>query len=198
MTKPAPRFADHPAVAHQQAVIRNLEKNTGKTLEQWLALVKKSAPAARKERVQWLKATHGLGMTTANVIAEAAEGGKPEDYDAEDFLDGLYAGTKAALRPLNDELVRIAMALGSDVTATPCKTFVPLRRRHVFAQVKPATATRVDLGLALGPSKPAGRLIDTGGAQKGDRITHRIPIASLAEIDDEVRRWMKKAYELDA
>ena len=33
---------------------------------------------------------------------------------------------------------------------------------------------------------------------KGDRITHRIPITSLEEIDDEVRRWLKTAYELDA
>ena len=46
--------------------------------------------------------------------------------------------------------------------------------------------------------KPSGKLIDTGGFAKKDRITHRIPIVSLAEIDDEVRKWLKKAYELDA
>jgi hypothetical protein len=46
--------------------------------------------------------------------------------------------------------------------------------------------------------KPTGKLIDTGGFAKKDRITHRIPIASLAEIDDEVKEWLKKAYELDA
>ena len=43
-----------------------------------------------------------------------------------------------------------------------------------------------------------GRLIDTGGFAKKDRITHRIPIASLAEIDGEVRRWLRTAYEMDA
>jgi len=42
------------------------------------------------------------------------------------------------------------------------------------------------------------RLIDTGGLAKKDRITYRIPVTKLAEIDDEVKRWLKIAYELDA
>jgi hypothetical protein len=60
----------------------------------------------------------------------------------------------------------------------------------------------MDFGLALGPlvkqgKKLPARLIDTGGYQKKDRITHRIPLASVDEIDDEVQRWMKTAYDLD-
>jgi hypothetical protein len=94
--------------------------------------------------------------------------------------------------------MRLAMALGRDVTATPCKTMIPLRRRHVFAQIKPATSTRIDLGLALGDTKATGRLIDTGGLARDDRVTHRIPIASLTDIDAEVKRWLKEAYERDA
>ena len=43
-----------------------------------------------------------------------------------------------------------------------------------------------------------GRLIDTGGFQKKNRITHRIPIASLTDIDDEVKHWLQTAYEWDA
>ena len=198
MPKFTPRFAAHPAVAHQQAVIANLKKNTGKDLDEWVRLVKKAPARTRNERVQWLKAEHRLGQTSAFVIASAVEGGKPEDYSPQTFLDGLYAGPKAALRPINDELMRLAMALGKDVTATPCKTMVPLRRRHVFAQIKPTTSTRIDLGLALGQTEATGRLIDTGGAARDDRITHRIPISSLADIDAEAKRWLKAAYDLDA
>ncbi len=197
MAKSAPRFADHPAVAHQQAVIANLKKNTGKTLDEWVRLVKKAPASTRAERVRWLKTEHRLGQTSAFVIASALEGRKPEDYDPQNFLDGLYLGAKAALRPINDELMRLAMALGKDVTATPCRTMVPLRRRHVFAQIKPTTNTRIDLGLALGHTKPTGRLIDTGGAARDDRITHRIAIASPGDIDAEVKTWLKKAYDRD-
>jgi len=75
---------------------------------------------------------------------------------------------------------------------------VPLYRAHVFAQIKPATNTRIDLGLALKETKAEGRLIDTGGFEKKDRITHRIPITSVEEIDAEVERWLKRAYGMDA
>lgn len=74
---------------------------------------------------------------------------------------------------------------------------VPLYRNHVFAQIKPSTNTRIDLGFALGNMKTPKRLIDTGGYEKKDRITRRIEIKSKADIDDEVKRWLKKAYETD-
>jgi hypothetical protein len=110
----------------------------------------------------------------------------------------MFAGPKAALRPIYDELLRLGLRQGKDVKACPCKTIVPLYRHHVFAQIKPTTRTRIDLGFALKDTPSTGRLLDTGGLAKGDRITHRIPITSLAEIDDEVKHWLKAAYELDA
>jgi hypothetical protein len=45
--------------------------------------------------------------------------------------------------------------------------------------------------------KPSGKLVSTGGFEKGDRITHRIPVGSLAEIDAEVKKWLRHAYEKD-
>jgi hypothetical protein len=33
---------------------------------------------------------------------------------------------------------------------------------------------------------------------KKNRITHRIPITSRADIDAEVKRWLKTAYDMDA
>jgi hypothetical protein len=44
----------------------------------------------------------------------------------------------------------------------------------------------------------SSRLIDTGGVAKKDRITHRIPIADVKEIDAEVKKWFKTAYDRDA
>ena len=87
-------------------------------------------------------------------------------------------------------------SLGDDVKACPCKTIVPLYRKHVFAQIKPTTNTRVDLGLALThfKGKLPKRIIDTGGLSKKDRITHRIPITSMKEIDDKVKKWLITVY----
>jgi hypothetical protein len=92
---------------------------------------------------------------------------------------------------------RSVLGVGKDVKACPCKTMVPLYRNHVFAQIKPTTRTRIDLGFALGPTRAKGRLLDTGGFAKKDRITHRIAISGLEDIDDEVKGWLKTAYEMD-
>jgi hypothetical protein len=41
------------------------------------------------------------------------------------------------------------------------------------------------------------RLVDTGGLSKKDRIRHRIELRSASEIDQEVEKWLKTAYDLD-
>jgi hypothetical protein len=92
--------------------------------------------------------------------------------------------------------------VAKDVKVCPCKTIVPLFRHHVFAQLKPSTRTRLDLGLALGPMIRAGkkippRLIDTGGFKKKDRITHRIELESVNDVDEGVSKWLATAYGLD-
>ena len=204
----APRkslYGVHPGVAMIQKWITDLPEKTGKTLEEWIELIKESGPPTEKERRDWLKAEHGLGTNAAWWLAERADGkgteaGDPEAYlqAAEGYVAEMFAGSKAGLRPLYDELLQLGLGLGADVKACPCKTIVPLYRTHVFAQIKPTTRTRIDLGFALGATKATGRLIDTGGYAKKDRITHRIPISALKDIDAKVRRWLRIAYELDA
>ena len=183
-TGKAVRYSVHPAVAHGQAMIENLVQTTGRSLPQWLKLVAAQSPGERRAIMAWLKEAHGLGLSLAMLIAEAATQG-PELLSAEGYLraapayvEALFAGPKAGLRPLYNALVELALLLGGDVKLSPTKTLVPLYRRHVFAQLKPATRTRLDLGLALGGLKAKGRLIDTGGYAKKDRITHRIAIAA--------------------
>ena len=110
----------------------------------------------------------------------------------------MFSGPREALRPFYDQLLKLALALGKDVKASPGKTLVSLYRNHVFAHIKPSTNTRIDFGFALGNMKTPKRLIDTGGYQKKDRITRRIEVRSKADIDDELKHWMKKAYEMDA
>ena len=183
----------------EETALAKLQERTGKTLEEWIKLVKKSGPPTEKERRVWLKQEQGLLTTYAWWIAERAEGkGAAADYDPEALVEEMFAGSKAGLRPIYDRLLQLGLKVGRDVKACPCQTIVPLYRKHVFAQIKPTTRTRIDFGFALKDMPASGRLIDTGGFAKKDRITHRIPITSLAEIDDQVKYWLKVAYDLDA
>ncbi len=198
-------FSVHPSVAMVQKGIAELSQKTGRSLEEWIALTQKSGPATEKERREWLMKEHKLGRNNATWIAERADGKGTAAFDSPDaylksaaeWVEAQYSGPRAALRPLYDQLLKLGFSIGQDVKACPCRTMVPFYRNHVFAQIKPSTNTRIDLGFALGNLKTPKRLIDTGGYEKKDRITRRIEIKSQADIDDEVKRWLKKAYAMD-
>ncbi|HZS26941.1 MAG TPA: DUF5655 domain-containing protein [Candidatus Angelobacter sp.] len=193
----------HPSLAMFQSSLAGLKQKTGRTLDEWIKFVEKEGPPTEKERRAWLKQKHGLGMNYASWIAECSVGkgddGTPETYlkQADEHVEKMYSGAKEALRPIYDELLALGRDLGKDVKVCPCQTMVPLYRKHVFAQIKPTTRTRIDLGLALKDTKVPKRLIDTGGFAKKDRITHRIEITSVKDIDAEVKKWLKTAYDMD-
>ena len=114
-------------------------------------------------------------------------------------MDGQFAGKKAALRPLFEHVLSLTRSLGPDVKVCPCETIVPIYRNHVIAEVKSFVA-RLDLGFALGDpaavKDPSGRLKDTGGFAKKDRITHKVELASEADLKIALP-WLKQAYERD-
>jgi len=191
-------YALHPGFAMEESGVRILKERTGRTLEEWVRILKKSGPPTERERIAWLKEAHGISTNYALWIAKRADGGgSAAAYDPDALVEEMFAGKKAGLRPIYDHMLGLAFSLGKNVRVSPCKTIVPFYRTHVFAQVKPASATRVDIGFALKDRKPVGKLVSTGGFEKGDRITHRIPVTSAGEIDKEVEKWLKHAYEMD-
>lgn len=196
----------HPGVAMVQKWVVELKSKTGRALEEWLALVKREGPKDEKARREWLKSKHKLGTNSAWWISERAAGKGGEDSPeaylkiAAQYVEEQYTGAKEKLRPIFYELLKLCRSMGDDVKVCPCKTIVPLYREHVFAQIKPTTKSRVDFGFALTHYKGRlpKRLIDTGGLAKKDRITHRIELNSVSQIDAEVKKWLKIAYDLDA
>jgi len=178
------------------AILAKLPAKTGRTLEEWMALVEASGLAEKKARVEWLKAEHGLGTVTAQVIVGKMDGSANVYDDAEGLVNGQYSGPKAGLRPLYETLVAMGRALGEDVTLKPCRTYVTLARRSQFAVIQPTTRTRIDLGLSLrGVECDLTPVKKLGG---GEAITHRIPIAEAADITPAVGEWLRKAYALNA
>lgn len=179
-------------------ILENLEQRTGKGVKAWAAVAKKAGHATRKERVEWLMKEHGIGRVAANLIADEVEGKRADYSDSAGMVEAMFAGRKAALRPVYEELLKAAQGLGKDVEVVTCRTMVTLRRRRQFAWVKPSTATRLDLGLALPGVEPGGRLERVAGTDEDDRVRLRIPLTAPRDIDAEVRRRLKQAYEMDA
>ncbi|MBL8844115.1 MAG: DUF4287 domain-containing protein [Planctomycetes bacterium] len=175
-----------------QSMIANLAEKSGKTLPEWVKIARGSGKAKHGEIVKFLKETHELGHGYANLIAQEAlkaDGAAEPSGDA--LIDAQYAGKKAALRPLCDALIAAAKALGSDVEVAPKKTSVSLRRKKQFALIEAATATRIDLGLQLKGVAVAGRL----EKYKSTMCSHLVRLETPAQLDAELKRWLRQAYE---
>ena len=66
-------------------------------------------------------------------------------------------------------------------------------RKRQFVLIKPATKTRIDLGLKLKGEKITERLENSGPF--GAMCTHRVRLTSTNEIDNELIEWLNEAYQ---
>ena len=131
--------------------LANIEKRTGKSLAELTEIVRNSGLSKHGELVSMLKSTLGMGHGDANTLVHtvrqsAGKTAAARGLSTEQVLDGLYAGPKAALRPIHDKLLVELRKLGSFEEA-PKKTYVSYRRKKQFAMIGPATRTRVEVGL---------------------------------------------------
>src|SRR5262245_64181491 len=133
---PASLYSVHPSVAYGQAILRNLHERTGKSVKEWVALAQKCGSTDKNEIIEWLKKEHGHGMNTAYWIADQALGAEddtdPDVYlaNAPKYVEAMYAGPKAALRPIHDALIDLGRWMGWDVKGCSGQRMGLLYRKH--------------------------------------------------------------------
>ncbi len=174
-------------------LIQNLEAKTGKSIDAWVAIARGAKLSKHKEIVAFLKQDHGLTHGYANQVAiRALAAADAPVAGSTDLVEAQYQGAKAAMRPVYEAVVAAVRAFGSDVEFAPKKGYVSLRRSKQFGLIQPAT-TRVDVGLILKGVPAAGRLEESGSFNA--MFTHRVRVASVAEVDPELIGWLRRAYD---
>ena len=176
-----------------QTMIDNLQKNTGRSLEEWITLVNKENFSKHGEAIKFLKETHGLTHGYANLVVHKAKGSDAGSApDTNDLIEKQYKG-KEGLKPVYEKLLAAAKGFGPDVEVAPKNAYVSLRRKKQFAMLTPATKTRFELGLNIKGTLPSGKLeaITTANAM----CSHRINLSVADDVDAEVIGWLKKAYD---
>ena len=194
----------HPGVAMVQKWVTDLPSKSGRTLEVWAEMVKAKRFADLPTARDWLRKEFGFGTSSAWWIAEYASGSPSWDGNADNYLrnaigyvDEMFAGPKAWQRPLFEQLVALARTLGPDVKICPCKTIVPFYCTRVFAEVKPATASRLELSFALGEVPFTKELKLNPRAKGNDRLRHTVGFTTADGMNTKVRDWLATAYAED-
>jgi predicted transport protein len=175
-----------------QTMIENLHKNTGKTLQQWIDIVKEQNFSKHGEIIKFLKEQHEFTHGFANLVALKAnetDAGSAENQD--DLIAKQYRG-KEHFKPIYDKLISEIQTFGNDIEVAPKNAYVSLRRKKQFATLNPATKTRFEIGIILKGQEAKGKL----EAEKPNAMcSHKINITDIKEIDKEVLGWIKTAYD---
>ena len=173
-----------------QTQVANIERGTGRSFAEWIETVRASGLARHGEIVAMLKRDHGFTHGNANLVALRALDQHDLAHDDEALISSHYAGKNAVLRPLYDRVIGHVRGFGSDIEVAPKKTYVSLRRRKQFAQVGPASGSRLEIGLNLDDAPVGGRLHAAAGM-----VNRRVRIQTPEELDAEILGWLREAYE---
>lgn len=139
---------DPPSAVTYTLMIANLKKNTGKSLDQSIAIAKKSGAAKHGEIVKMLKADHGMTHGFANLVSlKTLKSDAGSIGETADLVAAQYAGDKAALKPIYDALIKAAMSCG---------------------------------GIEIAPKKAY--------------VSHRVRLEKAADVDKDVKVWIKAAW----
>jgi Domain of unknown function (DUF5655)/Domain of unknown function (DUF4287) len=180
------------AVATQLA---NIEKRSGKSLNELCQILKATGLVKHGELLAHLKQTLAMGHGDANAMVHyysaQANPAPASETDAEDPLDAIYTGPKAALRPIHEAFMQIVDGWG-EFERAPKKTYISLRRKKQFAMLGPASQTRVELGLNMKGVPGTERLLEQAA---GGMCQYKVKISAVSEIDAELMAWVRIAFD---
>jgi Domain of unknown function (DUF4287)/Domain of unknown function (DUF5655) len=174
------------------ATIRaGLERDTGKTMEEWVAIARTCPEEGHRARLKWLKDNHGLMQNRASQVLSEAFGSSMAWSDPEKLIEAFwadpasraifYAIDAAARQP--DEVVRTAR-----------KGYTAWSRKVQFAAARPAKRGNAMLGLAVAPDASA-RLEAPKNESWSERLKARVLLRSPAEVDAEIAALLRAAWE---
>ena len=171
--------------------LTNIQKRTGKTLDELYEIIRKSGLAKHGEIVNMLKRELGMGHGDASTLVKFFMSAGEKEVTADDAVNEIYSGAKAALRPIHEELMAAIVQMGPFEIA-PKKGYVSLRRKRQFAMIGPATRTRVEVGLNMKGVEGTARLVEM---PPGSMCQYRVNVTDVKEVDGELIAWIRRAYE---
>ncbi|MEW5684398.1 MAG: DUF4287 domain-containing protein [Pseudomonadota bacterium] len=173
------------------SILESMERETGKTLDEWVAIARtcpETKPGARKA---WFKTHHGIGTNRASVILGKAFPDTAHWAEPDALRETLWAdaGARAIL-----EAVEAAVADFPGLVSAQRKGFTAFSKAFQFASLRPVKGGGVRLGLAVEPDA-APRLQPPKNEGWSERLKSVLPLTTPAGVDAEVKALLKAAWD---
>ena len=174
------------------SVRAGLERETGRTIEEWVAIARTCPETRPRARQVWLKAQHGLGINRASyVLSEAFP--SDERWDEPQALRERLWSDRAGAEIL--AAVEAAVSALPEVVTGQRKVYTAFSRKVQFAAVRPQKNGGAILGLAVEPDV-APMLSPAGNEAWSERLKSRIALtAPGGDVDVQVSALLRQAWE---
>jgi len=180
-----------------QAYLDNIEAQTGKTPEDFRVLAEKKGLLREGVKagpiVAWLKHDFGLGQGHAMAIVLSLRVATQPGVSKDERVAKLFSGDRARWRKPYDALLTRVGKFGPGISVGPTDTYISLLRNGKKFAILQVTSDRLDIGIKL-KGAPTTRRFQAAG-DWNSMVTHRVHISAPKQIDAEVLRWLKRAYD---
>ena len=187
---PEPNLTERQA-RYFAAMQASLERDTGKSLSEWVAIARTCPETKPRARLKWLKDNHGLLQNHGSHVLSEAFPPEVSWRDADKLLARLWTDPAAtAIFHALDAAARKP----NDVIQTARKGYTAWSRQFQFAAARPMKGGKVMLGLALKPDA-SPRLEAPRNESWSERLKSRTLLSAPAEVDAEIEALLKAAWD---
>jgi hypothetical protein len=169
-----------------------LQRDTGKSLAEWVAIAKTCPESAPRARLKWFKTTHGLLQNRASyVLNEAFPGGGPNWDEPAALKTALWTDPDA--RAILDAVEKLVVTL-PDVIEGQRKGYSAWSRKYQFAALRPIKGGKARLGLAV-PVDADPTLLPAKNEGWSERLKASLVLESPREANKRITKLLKSAWE---
>ncbi len=172
------------------ALRQGLERDTGRTLAEWVVIAQTCPQTAHRARLRWFKETHGLMQNRASLIIGEAFAATTSWAEPGDLIDRLWTDTAA--RTILEAVASQALRLSGTIQ-TARKGYVAWSRTVQYAALRPLKGGRAILGLAVEPDVNP-RLTARGSQSWSERLTATSALDGPRAVDDTVAALLERAW----
>ena len=177
----------------EQEFIQTAKEKTGKTLEQWLPVIKATGLSKQMEITNWLKSEHQFNHLQATLLAGLyLNNGKPVYQNEDHLLENQFVKCEA-MRPLFESVSSKILTLFPDTKLIPKKTYLSYTATKEFAaiNIKP---NEIRLGMDLGDMPFTETLQKSKLSGPMPRISHMVIITDISQLDKKHIDYIQASY----
>ena len=174
------------------SVREGLERETGKSLAEWVTIARTCPETGHRARLKWFKERHGLLQNRASyVLGEAFPSVEPGWSEPDALREALWSDpAQCALF----EAVEAAVGGFEGLVVGQRKGYSAWSRNYQFAAVRPVKGG-ARLGLAVAPDADPRLASAKPNEGWSERLKATLVFTAPGEVDDGVKALLKAAWE---